>query len=330
VTVFVTGATGFLGTFVVEALLRNRHNVRVLVRHPTRHLPEAVESVIGTVDDPSTYEDALKDVESVIHLAGKVSYAPKDAAEMHALHIGGTRAVMATAQKAGVRRVVVASTSGTVSLSPEPQPHRDEQHTPALEHLTRFPYYASKFYQEKEVLDPSTPGPKERIVLNPSLLLGPGDRRLSSTRDVLELLNRRYPFAPTGTIAFVDVRDAADVFVRALEAGRPGRRYVLNAVNMAIPRFAEHVATLGGTQAPRIAMGPKWSQRLARGLDIASTFVGRDTPFEVERLALAQHHFNCTAQAANQDFDFQPRNPMTTLFDTVRHFESIGLYRRPN
>ena len=74
------------------------------------------------------------------------------------------------------------------------------------------------------------PGEFEVVVVNPSLLLGPGDLRESSTGDVRQFLERSIPATPAGGMAFVDARDAAIGLLQAFEKGRAGERYLLNAL----------------------------------------------------------------------------------------------------
>ena len=88
--------------------------------------------------------------------------------------------------------------------------------------------------------------------MNPSLLLGPGDTRLSSTDVVWKFLERRVPAMPGGGLSFVDVRDAAKAFAAALERGRPGQRYLLGGANMSFRDFFGRLSRLCGVPLPRL------------------------------------------------------------------------------
>ena len=108
----VTGATGFLGSALVPLLREAGHEVRVLMRSGAA-FPGA-ESVKGDVRDPGSLRRALQGVEGLYHLAGLVSRDPADARKMYELHVDGTRNLLAEAERAGVGRVVLASSSGTI------------------------------------------------------------------------------------------------------------------------------------------------------------------------------------------------------------------------
>ena len=112
---------------------------------------------------------------------------------------------------------MLASTSGTHRRLAHRA--RGDRGGPApIEVVGRWPYYLSKIYEERLVLEFAAKHRLPLVVLNPSLLLGPGDERLSSTWTVMKFLQRDLPAMPGGGISFVDVRDAADAFVAALDA----------------------------------------------------------------------------------------------------------------
>src|SRR5205814_1917531 len=75
--------------------------------------------VRGDVTDPTAVGIAMQGIDAVYHLAGLVSRDPREAHKMYALHVGGTRTVLDAAERAGVKRVIVASSSGTIGVSPE-------------------------------------------------------------------------------------------------------------------------------------------------------------------------------------------------------------------
>src|SRR5207302_9724248 len=135
-----------------------------------------------------------------------VSRDPDDGQRMMRVHIDGTRRVLEAAAAAGVRRVVLASTSGTIAVSRKAEV-LDETAPHPTDIVSGWPYYLSKIYQEKLALDLGATLGLEVIVVNPSLLLGPGDERTSSTGDVRRFLRREIPVVPEGGVSFVDARD---------------------------------------------------------------------------------------------------------------------------
>src|SRR4029453_5632657 len=98
------------------------------------------------------------------------------------------------------------STSGTIAVTKDGDVTPDETYPPPLDIISRWPYYASKSYQEMAALERFSGKGLRLVIVNPSLLLGPGDDRLSSTKVVLDFLSKKISAVPSGGLSFVDVR----------------------------------------------------------------------------------------------------------------------------
>lgn len=322
--VFVTGATGFLGAEVTRALLASGHSVRAMVRDARAKLVEGAEGVVVRFDGGDALREAINGCEAIIHLAGKVSRDPADASEMHAIHVEATKLLLRAAKAAAVRRFVLASTSGTIAVRKTSGKPATEADRAPIEIIGKWPYYMSKFLQEKEVLASGL----DVVVLNPSLLLGPGDDRLSSTADVLKILNGRVPAMTEGTIAFVDVRDTAPAFVTALEKGRRGECYLLNGSNLSVRSFVERVCLTGDVGRPLLQLPTKWALASARVLEGLYQAVDRTAPIDPVSVDMGTHHWACSSAKAERELGFKARDPQNTIRDTVDDLAKRGLFRR--
>jgi dihydroflavonol-4-reductase len=208
----VTGATGFLGAQVVNSLRDRGDEVVPFSR-----------SSGGDVLDGEAVRSRARGCRGVFHCAGSVSRDPSDAEELYRVHVGGTKCVLEASAAAGVTRVVVASTSGTVAVSEGPDRAATEDDPTPLAILSRWPYYRAKLFAERAAIERSGAG-LEVVSVNPSLLLGPGDVRGSSTEDVRLFLEGQIPAVPAGGLSFVDARDAARAMLLAMDRGRAGER----------------------------------------------------------------------------------------------------------
>lgn len=313
----VTGAAGFLGRHLVTALLADGHEVTALVRGGTRVELGAARVLHGDVMDSARVEEAATGVDGVFHLAGKVSRDPVDAEALHALHVRGTRAVVAAARAAGARRLVVASTSGTVCISESPEV-RDEASPVPLGLVARFPYYRTKLQAEEEALAASDDA-LEIVSINPSLLLGPGDVNGSSTEDIGKFLARALPAVPAGGVAFVDARDAARGAVLAMERGRAGERYLLNACNLTVRELFARLERLSGVPAPRLPLprGAVASRELVRAARALVGAIGGELPVDLVSAELGRLFWYADAGKAERELGFVARDPQQTLADTV-------------
>jgi dihydroflavonol-4-reductase len=320
-TTLITGATGFLGTALLRDLIqRGEGPLRAMQSGPApAWMKEAgVEVVRGSVTSPGDVAKALAGVERVYHLAGLVSLKKDDAHRMYQIHVDGTRTLCRGAVEAGVRRIVMSSTSGTIAVSKRPDPDIDETAPAPVELIGRWPYYTSKLYQE-EAARRACGDRVELVMLNPGLLLGPGDDRLSSTRVVLQFLGREIPIAPAGGLNFVDTRDAAAVFPVAMERGVPGERYLLGTQNWTFSEFFGRLARISKVDGPLIKGRGKFPLFAAHALAAVYKQLGKTPPIEPMGVDMAGHYWYFDSSKAVRDLGFAPRNPTDTLFDTIKY-----------
>jgi dihydroflavonol-4-reductase len=325
----VTGATGFLGWHLSAQLVGEGHEVVALCRRdpgPRQALPAGAILRHGDVTDRQSVADAAAGCDAAFHCAGLVSRKVSDAEAMYRVHVEGTKHTLAALRSAGVRRVVYASTSGTIAVSADPDAVADEGAPPPTEIIARWPYYRSKLYAERVALEHNGDG-LEVVVCNPSLLLGPGDSRGSSTEDVRLFLERKLPFTPAGGIAFVDARDAAAGMRLALERGEAGERYLLNGANMTLAAFFGRLERISGVKAPPLRMprtGPTLAGVGAELLGRAAKALNMKAPVERVSAEMAQYYWYCDSRRAERELGFAPRDPSDTLNDTVQDLVDRG------
>jgi dihydroflavonol-4-reductase len=314
----VTGGTGFLGAHLVPRLVAAGHSVRLIGRtRPAGPALEQVEYVPGDLKDRDAVRRSLEGVEAVYHLAGLVSFQPRDARRMYALHVDCTRELLRDVREAGVRRVILASTSGTIAVSREERIGTEEDDYP-LEVVGRWPYYLSKIYEEKLALEYCRQHALPLVVLNPSLLMGPGDERLSSTWTVMKYLQGEIPALPGGGLSFVDARDAADAFVQALTRGQPYERHLMG-VNLSLADFYHRLERLTGAPAPRLRLPSKANVLGARLLERVAKWRGVEPALDPQEVEIGEHFFYLDASKAERELGFRARDIHETLSDTVQY-----------
>lgn len=318
----VTGATGFLGRHLVARLATEGHDVVALVRTETRDLAGATQ-LRGDVLDRATVDAAATGCAGVFHCAGRVSRDPRDAEALRELHVVGTRNVLAAAKAAGVRRVVVASSSGTIAISESDTFIANEQSKTPLGLIQRFPYYRTKLHQEMEALA-ANGAELEVVCVNPSLLLGPGDVHGSSTRDVWLFLTRAIPAVPAGGVAYVDVRDAAQGMALAMSLGAPGQRYLLNGSNVTVHELFARLSRVSGVAPPRLRLprSRAFATTATSLLSRAVRVIGGELAVDPESVEMGQLFWYADAGRAERELGFRARDPLVTLADTVRDLTS--------
>ncbi|HMJ08347.1 MAG TPA: NAD-dependent epimerase/dehydratase family protein [Pyrinomonadaceae bacterium] len=318
--ILVTGGTGFLGTHIVRQLLdAGQKNLRVMASRVPEWMKDAgVEAVEGSVADPEDAAKAVKNVSAIFHLAGKVSRDNKDAAVMNKIHVEGTRILCQAAKEAGVASMIIASSSGTIAVSDDEQ-IVDETFPQPVEIFSRWAYYASKYYQERTAIENFDGDGRRLVIINPSLLLGPDDERMSSTKPVLDFLARKIPYTPSGGLNFVDARDAAAAFISALDKGKHQEKYLLGAENLSFPEFFARLSRLSGVAAPMLRVPKKFAMAGAGLIDSVFKNWGRTSPVAPNEVEQAEYFWYFDSSRAVEQLGFSPRDPQETLNDTISY-----------
>jgi dihydroflavonol-4-reductase len=229
VTVYVTGATGFVGSHVARELRERGVDVR--------------DERVDLLDAPGL-ERVLGGCEAVVHVAALYSFdAPAE--ELERVNVEGTRTLLDAAARAGVRRFVHCSTAGT--CGPVPGRSATEEDAPPAWELA-VPYKRTKVAAERLALEANA------VVVNPTAPVGEGDRKPTPTgRMIAGVAKGRLPaYVATTGLNLVDVRDVARGHALALEHGQAGERYLLGGVNLSLEDVFAAVALLAGRRRPRV------------------------------------------------------------------------------
>ena len=318
--ILITGGTGFLGTHIVRQFLEaGAKNLRVMASSVPVWMTDAgCEAFAGSVTRTEDVAAATKNVEAIYHLAGKVSFAYQGAIEMNKIHVEGTRLLAQAAKENKVKNFILASSSGTSAISEMPE-ITDETYPQPVAILTKWAYYASKFYQEKTARRIFTDKGERLVILNPSLLLGADDERLSSTKVVLDFMAKKLPITPSGGLNFVDAADAANAFVHALDKGRHGERYLLGAVNWTFAEFFGRLERLTGVSAPLLRVPKSVAVFGANFIDSIYKNFKKSAPFEASEVEMGEYFWYFDSSKAAEELNFTTRDPQETLQETVKY-----------
>jgi dihydroflavonol-4-reductase len=320
-TTLITGGTGFLGSHLVRQLVaEGAKDIRVMATSiPDWLVDLGVEPFAGSVTNPDEVKRAVAGIKEIYHLAGKVSREREESREMYQLHVDGTRLLCEAAREAGVKTIVLSSTSGTIAVTEKGDVTPDETFPPPLEIISRWPYYASKSYQEMAALERFHGKGLRLVIMNPSLLLGPGDERLSSTKLVLDFMAQKITAVPAGGLSFVDVRDAAEAMRVAMRKGRNGERYLLGAANWNFEKFFGRLERLTKIPAPKLALPAKLMVTGSQIVDSLFRQWNFASPVEPGAVEMAQYFWYVNCSKATRELSFKPRDPGETLQDTIAY-----------
>ena len=266
-TYFITGGYGFLGQYIVQAV----HDydapgaLRVLVRkqRKTRLNLEKLDRITwtrGELTDPASFSAQLKGVDTVIHSAAMVSFKPADRQQVFDANVVGTRNIARAARDAGCKNFVFVSSVSAIEFRP-PQV-TDETFIPDLAYKERHDIYGyTKRLSELELIEMA--GDMRVVILNPTVILGPGSERVDAAMSAL----RKTPIVPMLDYinAFVDVRDVARAVTLAITKGRSAERYLVSAHNARMVEFTRAIVKYMGKSKTVFALSPAGVQ-IADGL----------------------------------------------------------------
>jgi dihydroflavonol-4-reductase len=233
--VLVTGANGHLGTNLVTDLLASGHRVRGSVRDlrdpgRTQHLSQLgpVELVEADLDRTDTLRTAVAGQDAIIHTAAIYQlHAPGRATEIIRASVGGVESVMRAAAEAGVRRVILTSSTTTLPLvEPRASPVDEAAWTDDL----RVPYFRAKTEGERRAWQLAEELGIDLATVLPGAFGGPGFQRNTPTIDLVEAImdGALRLGAPPINYPWVDVRDVARAHRLVLETGASGRFIAVN------------------------------------------------------------------------------------------------------
>ncbi|WP_276479771.1 NAD-dependent epimerase/dehydratase family protein [Paraflavitalea pollutisoli] len=246
--VLVTGGTGFLGAYIIQDLIGKGYSVRALRR--SRKLPfyipatilDRVEWVDGDVLDIVSLDEAMEEVDAVIHAAAKVSFDPKEKRDLFHINIDGTANMINVALEKEVSRFVHISSVAALGRTASGDHVTEEK---KWQHSKLNTQYAiSKYHAEREVWRGMGEG-LNVLVLNPSTILGYGDWNTSSCA-IFKNSFKEFPWYTNGINGFVDVNDVARAAVLLMESEIRAERFIVNGENWSFRQLLETIA--GGFQ----------------------------------------------------------------------------------
>ena len=292
----VTGATGFLGSRLVERLLRAGSRVRVLIRDPKRLQVaegdrDALEVLVGDITDPDSVHDAVSGVRHIYHCAAFVGFEGRtDRPLLNRVNIGGTAVVVDAALEAGVDRLVHTSSIAALGRSDGLKECLDESAEWTDSHLNTA-YASSKYQAELEVHRAIAEG-LDAVIVNPSLIMGPG-RTGENTMKIAEGLRAgKIPAMPGGSTNVVDVEDVVTGHLAAMEKGLTGNRYLLTGENLAWTTIIQTLAGALGVPAPTRTMSLR-SALVLGGLSEMLAILTRRPPLVTRESARITGHHTC-------------------------------------
>lgn len=321
-TTLVTGASGFIGSAVVRALLQAGHDVRVLLRPQSdrRNVDGlSVGIVVGDLTDRASLARAVAGCDALFHVAADYRIWVPNPAHIYSINVTGTRELMTAAADAGLSRIVYTSSVATLGLNGDGSP-ADEDTPATISDMTGH-YKRSKFLAEQAVRELVAQSGLPAVIVNPSAPVGPRDIRPTPTGQLIvdAVCGRMPAYVETG-LNLVHVDDVAVGHVLAFERGRIGERYILGAENMSLRDILQAIAEISGKRAPRLRVPHSVVLPIAYACEAWARLSGSEPWITVDGVRLSKKHMYFSTAKARSELGFEVRPVRQALVDAINWF----------
>jgi len=326
--VCITGATGFVGSHLVRALLADGHRVRALYRNAKKLAVLdglEYEAIEGDVTNLESLQAAFRGCDWVFHVAAVADYWNADQEWMFTVNLGGTRNVLQAARDASVDRVIFTSSAGALGLPENGEASDETAHFNLLP--AQFPYGYSKVLAEEAVLEAVTRYDQDVVILNPTIIIGPGDLNEISGSFIVQGSKWQWltPISGGG-LSVIDVRDVAAAHLAAARKGRKGERYLLTTANYENTEWFGMIADVLGVAPPLFKM-PDWVVPLLARFVGLLRWLRIPVPVDANQVRLATRKIYFDGSKAHVEL-YQPQIELRqSLQDTYQWYRANGMIR---
>jgi len=293
--VLVTGGTGFIGAYIIKELVEKGYTVRAIrrsIKLPFFISPDIinkVEWVNGDVLDVISLNEAMQDVDAIIHSAAVVSFDKRERAQMYNTNVDGTANVVNLSLENGIKKLVHISSISALGRTATGEKVNEEKKW--VESKLNSHYGISKNKAEMEVWRGMGEG-LDAVIINPSTVLGFGNWHDSSCA-IFKNAYKSFPWYTKGVNGFVAVEDVAKVAVLLMESNITEERFIINDENWEFKKLFDAIADGFGHKHPKWEATPFLSS-IAWRMEKMKSFLKNAKPLltkETARIALSKTYW---------------------------------------
>jgi nucleoside-diphosphate-sugar epimerase len=288
--IFVTGATGLVGSHLIQSLVEKGLSVRAIYRNniPVFKHADKVNWVKGDILDVTSLDEAMQGVLQVYHCAAIVSFAPKQAATMLQANIEGTANVVNACIHHKINKLVyVSSVAALGRIREDGAVNETMNWTPETSNSV---YGKSKYLAEMEVWRGMGEGLNVAIV-NPVIILGAGDWNKGSS-EIFKSAYDEFPWYTKGVSGFVDVLDVIDAMQLLMQSDVQGQRYIISGANLPYKEIFTRIANAFNKRPPFRKVTPLLTEIVWRLEAVKGFFTGKTPLITKETAKTAQAFVN--------------------------------------
>ena len=331
--ILVTGGTGLVGAHLLMDLIKEEMPIRAIYRSEKslnkvkkvfaaynidwESSLQKIEWVQSDLLNPDVLLDSFDGVDYVYHCAAMVSFNKKDKDMLFKVNIEGTANVVNLCLENGVKKLCYVSSTAAIGKAPKGGV-RDEE-CDWQNDGTFSNYSVSKYFAEMEVWRGSEEG-LDVVIVNPSVIIGPGDWNESSSNLFLKVWNG-LKYYSTGVNAFVDVRDVSKAMIALMNSGVKSERFLVIGENLTFQELFNSIATSLKKPLPKVEV-KKWMANLIWRIEALKSALFGTTPLvtkEAASSALSKVNYSNEKIKKELNFEFTP------IKEAINHTSKIFL-----
>jgi dihydroflavonol-4-reductase len=321
--IFVTGGTGFLGSYILQELVSQGRPLRALRRE--RNFPaylspdiaDQIEWVEGDLLDITGLIENLEGCRQIIHAGALVSFDPADKKKLFKINIEGTANIVNAALETGINDFVHVSSVGALGKTDGLKKIDEEKQWDGNKGQSN--YGISKYYGELEVWRGMGEG-LSPLIVNPATLLGYGDWNQTSCA-LFKKAYGEFPWYAEGTNGFADVQDAARAIIALMDSGIRNERFIISADNRTYREIFTSMAQGFGKKPAGRKAGSFLTAMAWRMEKIKSVFTGERSLVTRESVAIARSHNVYDNRKLLQALpEFRFRSVEDSIFEACSHY----------
>ncbi len=310
--ILVTGATGLVGSHLIQQLTAQQQKVRALYFNtpPSNNNNENIEWFKADILDVVTLEEAMQNISQVYHCAAVVSFNPARKKQLHNINIQGTANVVNACLQNNIDKLVFVSSVAALGRIREDKPIDETMHW--TEETSNSEYGKSKYLAEMEVWRGIGEG-LNAVIVNPVIILGVSDWNKGST-EIFKSAYNEFPWFTEGTTGFVDVQDVAKAMIALMNSHISAERFILSAETISYKNIFTLIANAFNKKPPHKKVTPFIAALVWRWEAIKGKLTGIAPLLtkETAKTAQTKASFN-----NNKLKEFLPQFQYTPLTDTV-------------
>jgi len=303
---FVTGGTGFVGSFLVDRLLSENYTVDLLVRDPSKYnkTHKNLNVLKGDITDPESLKQLSVNTDVIFHLAGLVAYKKKDRQKMEEVNVQGTKNVVEAYKNKKIKKFIHMSSTCAVGVSFDGKVPLTED-SPYNVRKYDFGYFETKRLAEEYIVEQCQKGLINASIINPSTIYGAGDAEKGSRNVQLKVAKGKFPLYTPGGANIIGVEEVVDCLIKVVKLGKNGERYIIAGENISIKKLFATIARFAGQKEPNILL-PNFLLTILGHIGDVFTYFGMSFPVSSENAKVSTLYHWFDSSKAQKELGLSP------------------------